>query len=61
MYRIRIDFNVSTITYSEIKSMGVYFSPSGAVVLDLPIKARVSGRQQVSSTLNRKAGARPTL
>jgi len=40
VYRIRIDFNVATITYSEIKSMGVYFSPSGAVVLDLPYQGK---------------------
>ena len=36
IYRIRIDFNVAAITYTEIKSVGVYFSPSGSVVLDLP-------------------------
>ncbi|WP_158655986.1 SusE domain-containing protein [Sphingobacterium sp. HMA12] len=40
VYRIRIDFNVATITYAEIKSMGVYFSPSGAVVLDLPYQGK---------------------
>ena len=40
VYRIRIDFNVATITYTEIKSMGVYFSPSGAVVLDLPYQGK---------------------
>ncbi|MFU1857327.1 hypothetical protein BWD42_22325 [Sphingobacterium sp. CZ-UAM] len=40
VYRIRIDFNVATVTYTEIKSMGVYFSPSGAVVLDLPYQGK---------------------
>lgn len=40
VYRIKIDFNVAAITYTEIKSMGVYFSPSAAVVLDLPYQGK---------------------
>lgn len=40
VYRIRIDFNVAAVTYTEIKNMGVYFSPSGAVVLDLPYQGK---------------------
>ena len=36
VYRIVIDFNVATISYTEIKSIGIWFSPSNKVLFDLP-------------------------
>lgn len=40
VYRINIDFNVSTITYTEIKSLGVYFCPSGTIIWNLDYKGK---------------------
>jgi hypothetical protein len=36
VYRIVIDFNVATISYTEIKSIGLWFSPENKVLFDLP-------------------------
>lgn len=36
VYRINIDFNLATIRFTEIKSIGVFFSPDNQVILDLP-------------------------
>lgn len=36
VYRINVDFNVATIEYTEIKSVGLFFSPDNAVMFDLP-------------------------
>ncbi|MFZ4263215.1 SusE domain-containing protein [Sphingobacterium sp. HJSM2_6] len=36
VYRIEIDFNVANIKYTEIKSVGLWFSPEGKVLFDLP-------------------------
>lgn len=35
VYRINLDFNVSTISYTEITSMGLFFCPSNAVTMNL--------------------------
>lgn len=40
VYRINLDFNVSTIKYTEIKSMGLWFCPSNAVIWSLDYKGK---------------------
>lgn len=36
VFRINLDFNLATLAYTEITKVGVFFSPSNAVILDLP-------------------------
>lgn len=36
VYRIVVDFNVASVSYAEIKSIGVWFSPENKVLFDLP-------------------------
>jgi len=36
VYKIVLDFNSSSISYIEIKSIGVWFAPDDKIVLDLP-------------------------
>lgn len=40
IYRISLDFNVSTITYTEITSLGVFFCPSNTVIWNLDYKGK---------------------
>jgi len=36
IYRITLDFNTGACTYALVTRMGFYFSPSGAIIFDLP-------------------------
>jgi hypothetical protein len=36
VYRITLDFNTGACTYTLVTRMGFYFSPSGAIIFDLP-------------------------
>ena len=36
VYRINLDFNTATISYTEITSVGIFFSPENKVLFDLP-------------------------
>ena len=36
IYRITLDFNTGACTYSLVTRIGFYFSPSGAILFDLP-------------------------
>lgn len=40
IYRINLDFNTATISYTEITSMGLFFSPSNAIILDLDYQGK---------------------
>lgn len=35
IYRINLDFNLATVTFTEIKKFGLFFCPSNAVIIDL--------------------------
>ncbi|NQD71609.1 hypothetical protein HP439_12840 [Sphingobacterium shayense] len=36
IYKINLDFNVATVSLSEIKSIGLWFSPDNKILFDLP-------------------------
>ena len=36
VYRVNLDFTTATIAFTEIKSVGLWFSPSNAIILNLP-------------------------
>jgi len=36
VYKVNLDFNVATITAIEITKVGMFFSPSNSVIVDLP-------------------------
>ena len=57
VYRIRIDFNVAAVTYTEIKNMAFIFLRPELWCWIYLIKVREFGLQLVSSILNRKVGA----
>lgn len=38
IYRIKMDFSIASVTIQEVKSLGLYFCPSGKVIFDLPYK-----------------------
>lgn len=40
VYRINLDFTISTISYTEITSIGLFFSPSNAVLWNLDYKGK---------------------
>lgn len=40
VYKINLDFNVATISYTEITSMGLFFSPDNKVIMNLPYKGK---------------------
>ncbi|MDD4515165.1 SusE domain-containing protein [Massilibacteroides sp.] len=40
VYRIELDFNVATISFTEITKMSVFFSPSNATIWDLEYKGK---------------------
>lgn len=40
VYRITLDFNVATITYREIKSVGLWFSPDNRIMFNLPYQGK---------------------
>ncbi len=35
VYRINLDFNLAVLSYTEITSMGVFFSPDNSIILDM--------------------------
>ncbi len=35
VYRINLDFNLAVLSYTEITSMGVFFSPDNKIILDM--------------------------
>ncbi|MFZ4861248.1 SusE domain-containing protein [Sphingobacterium sp. Mn56C] len=52
VYRIAIDFNLASIRYTEIQSIGVFFSPDDRIILDLPYQG--SGIWKGTGTINFK-------
>ncbi len=40
VYRINLDFNISTISFTEIKSMGLWFCPSNSVLFNLDYQGK---------------------
>lgn len=40
VYRIQIDFNIATISFTEIKSIGVWFSPDNRILFNLPYQGK---------------------
>ncbi|MFT3902027.1 MAG: SusE domain-containing protein [Niabella sp.] len=40
IFRINLDFNTASISYTEITSMGLFFSPSNAVILNLDYQGK---------------------
>lgn len=40
VYRINLDFTTATLAYTEIKSVGLWFSPSNAITLNMPYQGK---------------------
>ncbi|WP_316798312.1 SusE domain-containing protein [Pedobacter frigidisoli] len=40
VYRINLDFTTATLSYTEIKSVGLWFSPSNAITLNMPYQGK---------------------
>jgi len=40
VYRIQVDFNVATINFTEIKSIGLWFSPDNKIMFNLPYQGK---------------------
>lgn len=40
IYRINLDFNTASVSYTEITGMGLFFSPSNAVILNLDYQGK---------------------
>ena len=40
VYRINLDFNTATIAYTEITSIGIFFSPENKVLFNLPYQGK---------------------
>lgn len=40
VYKINIDFNVATVTLSEVASIGLWFSPDNKILFDLPYQGK---------------------
>ncbi len=40
VYRIQVDFNVATISFAEIKSIGLWFSPENKILFNLPYQGK---------------------
>jgi len=36
VYKINLDFTTATLAYTEIKSVGLWFSPNNAIILNMP-------------------------
>lgn len=52
VYRISLDFNVATISMTQIKTMGLWFSPDNKVLFELPYKGK--GIWEGTGTVNFK-------
>ncbi|MFD1771462.1 SusE domain-containing protein [Sphingobacterium suaedae] len=40
IYRIEMDFNVATVKFTEVKTLGLWFSPENKVLFDLPYQGK---------------------
>ncbi|MDH5826347.1 SusE domain-containing protein [Sphingobacterium sp. SG20118] len=40
IYRIQLDFNVATVSFTEIKSIGIWFSPDNKILFNLPYQGK---------------------
>jgi hypothetical protein len=40
VYKINLDFTTATLAYTEIKSVGLWFSPSNAIILNMPYQGK---------------------
>lgn len=40
VYRINLDFSTATLSYTEIKSVGLWFSPNNAIILNMPYQGK---------------------
>ncbi|WP_270090129.1 SusE domain-containing protein [Sphingobacterium sp. SYP-B4668] len=40
VYRIQVDFNVATISFAQIKSIGLWFSPENKILFNLPYQGK---------------------